>query len=101
MPKGYAIFTEQVHDAEGMNQYAAKAVPTILASGGTPIVAGPPDDVLEGEWHGTQTVILEFPSVEDARAWFRSDEYQAIVGARHAAADTNAIIVSGFEMPGG
>jgi len=99
--KGYAIFTERVHDPDGMGSYAGKVVPTILARGGMPIVAGAPAQVLEGDWHGTQTVILEFPSVDDARSWFESDEYQAIIGERHAAAETNAIIIEGFELPNG
>ncbi|MGP0032494.1 MAG: DUF1330 domain-containing protein [Acidimicrobiales bacterium] len=101
MPKGYAIFTEQVHDQEGMGAYSQGALPTILAVGAKAIVVGPPADVLEGEWHGTQTVILEFDSVEAARDWYNSPEYQAVIGRRHAAAETNAVIFSGFEMPTG
>jgi uncharacterized protein (DUF1330 family) len=101
MPKGYAIFLEQVNDAEAMGAYAGKALPTLLAAGGIPIVAGPPNDVIEGEWHGTQTVIVEFPSVEAARSWYDSAEYQAVIGERFAAADTKAVIIAGFEMPTG
>ena len=56
-------------------------------------------EVLEDEWNGEQTIILEFESVEAAKAWYNSDEYQAVIGERHAAADSNAVVVSGFEMP--
>ena len=55
--------------------------------------------MIEGKWHGTRTVIIEFDSVEAAKAWYNSDEYQAVVGLRHAAAESNAVIVAGFEMP--
>jgi uncharacterized protein (DUF1330 family) len=99
MPKGYAIFTEKVNDQEGMSAYVQAAVPTIFAAGGTIIVGGPPADVIEGEWHGNQTVIVEFESVEAARSWYNSPEYQAVVGLRHAAAESNAVIIGGFEMP--
>jgi uncharacterized protein (DUF1330 family) len=101
MPKGYVIITEQVNDKEAMGAYARKAVQTVLAAGGNPIIAGPVDEVTEGEWHGTQTVVIEFPSVEAARAWYESPDYQAIIAERHSAANSNVIIISGFELPGG
>ena len=99
MPKGYFIVTEEIKDEDGMNAYAGKAVPTILQSGGKLIVVERNAEVLEGEWHGTQTIIVEFDSVDAARAWYNSEAYQAIIGERHAAADSNAVIVSGFVMP--
>ena len=39
-------------------------------------------EALEGEWHGTQTVLLEFESVEAAREWYNSDAYQEAVKLR-------------------
>jgi len=101
MPKGYAIFTEDITDPEAMGAYAQVAIPTVMAAGGTPIVAGAAEDVLEGAWHGDQTVIIEFESVEAARTWYHSPEYQAVIGQRHAAAHSNGVIISGFEMPTG
>jgi uncharacterized protein (DUF1330 family) len=99
MPKGYAIFTEKVNDQGAMDAYAQVAIPTVLAAGGKIIVVGPPADVLEGEWHGDRTVIVEFVSVEAARDWYNSPEYQAVVSQRHAAAESNAVIIGGFEPP--
>ena len=100
MAKGYFIFTEDIHDQDGINAYAGKAVPTVLQSGGRPIVVEDNAEVIEGKWHGSRTIILEFDSVDAAKAWYNSDAYQAVVGERHAAADSNAVIVGGFEMPG-
>jgi hypothetical protein len=45
-------------------------------------------------------IVLEFASVEAARAWYESPGYQAAIPLRQAAADANVVIVSGFEMPG-
>ena len=53
-------------------------------------------ELLEGQWHGHQTVVLEFDSVDDARAWYDSDAYRMARELRQAAADTNAVIVAGF-----
>ena len=100
MPKGYFMITEEIKVEDGMNAYSGKAIPTILQSGGKLIVVERNAEVLEGEWNGTQTVMVEFDSVAAARAWYNSDAYQAIISERHAAADSNAVIVSGFEMPG-
>jgi len=99
MPRGYVIFTEVIRDQTGYDGYVQKALPTIMQQGGRPIVVHDNPEVIEGQWHGSRTVVLEFESVEAARNWYRSPEYQAIVGARHASADANAAIVSGFETP--
>ena len=100
MAKGYFMITVDIKDEDGMKAYSGKALPTILQSGGKPIIIERNAEVLEGKWHGTRTVVVEFDSVDGARAWYNSDAYRAIIGERHAAADSNAVIVSGFEMPG-
>ncbi len=99
MAKGYAIFTEVITDQQRYDAYVEKALPTILRSGGRPIVVHDEPERIEGEWHGTRTVVLEFDSVDAARTWYGSPEYQSVVGERHAAAEANAVIVGGFEMP--
>ncbi len=100
MPKGYVIFTEVIRDRARLEAYVQKAVPTVIQHGGRPIVVEDAPEVIEGQWHGSRTVVVEFESAEAARNWYRSSEYQAIVGERHAAAESNAVIVNGFEMPG-
>ena len=99
MAKGYFMITEDIKDQDGMNAYSGKALPTILQNGGKVIIVERNAEVLEGTWHGTQTLVVEFESVDAARAWYNSDAYQAVIGERHAAADSNAVIVGGFEMP--
>ena len=46
-------------------------------------------EIKEGEWPGT-LVIIRFPSIEDARAWYDSPAYQEILHLRtdHIAGDT-------------
>jgi uncharacterized protein (DUF1330 family) len=99
MPKGYVIFTEAIKDQAGMDTYSRLAVPSILQGGATVLAVESKPEVLEGDWHGDQTVVLEFESVEAARAWYQSDAYAKAMPLRHAAADSNAVILSGFEMP--
>jgi uncharacterized protein (DUF1330 family) len=99
MPKGYATFTLDVRDQARLFEYIEAATPSILEAGGNLIVAGTPERVLEGNWHGNRTVILEFPTVEAAQRWYDSAEYQAVIGMRHEAAESKAIIAAGFELP--
>lgn len=62
------------------------------------IVSDMHPSTLEGRWHGSKTVILEFDSVEAARSWYDSPQYQAIVGLRHASTQSNAVILHGMEV---
>ena len=94
MAKGYVIITEDIKDADGMAEYGKLASQTM---GTAKVLAfGPAAETLEGQWHGTQTVLLEFESAEAAKQWYYSDEYQAAAKLRQAAADCNGVIVSGF-----
>jgi uncharacterized protein (DUF1330 family) len=94
MAKGYVIITEQITDPEGFKEYAKLAAATM---GDAKILSfGPPAEVIEGQWHGSQTVMLEFDSVEAAKEWYYSDAYQAAAKVRQAAADCNGIIIAGL-----
>ena len=96
MAKGYAIFTEVIRDQARYDGYVQKALPTVSQHGGRPIVVDDSPEQIEGKWHGSRTVILEFDSVQAARDWYKSSDYQAVIGERHASADANAVIVGGL-----
>ncbi|MFI7664636.1 DUF1330 domain-containing protein [Nocardia sp. NPDC049526] len=99
MPKGYVILTEAIRDPSGMDEYGRAAGPSMAEFGAVPLVVDGNPEVLEGSWHGDRTVVMEFPSVEAARAWYESETYARAKPLRHAAADANAVIVAGFEIP--
>lgn len=99
MAKGYVIFFVTIKDQAGYDSYMEKAQPAVMQGGGRPIVFHDNAEVLEGQWPGVRTVILEFDSVDAARAWYNSPAYQAAAGERQASADSHVAIVGGFEMP--
>jgi uncharacterized protein (DUF1330 family) len=101
MAKGYVIFMEHIRDEAGMVAYGQKVGGSMSEAGGKVLAIDKHPEVLEGEWHGTQTVVLEFESVDKARAWYQSSTYQAAIPLRQAAADANVAIVAGFEAPVG
>jgi uncharacterized protein (DUF1330 family) len=95
MPKGYIVVTEDIKDPEGFKAYMGEAAKAMTES--TKVLAmDPSPEVLEGEWHGPQTILMEFESVEAAREWYNSELYQKAAPLRQAAADCNAVIFSGF-----
>ena len=96
MTKGYVILTEAIHDAAGMEVYGEASRASLVEHEGRVLVVDADVAVLEGEWHGTRTVIVEYESVEKARAWYESASYQAALPLRQAAADCNVVIAAGF-----
>lgn len=101
MPKGYVIFTEAITDRAGMDAYGRAAGPSMTGHAVSVLAVDQQPEVLEGEWHGDQTVVLEFESVDAARDWYTSTAYQAALPLRQAAADTNVVILSGLEPRAG
>jgi uncharacterized protein (DUF1330 family) len=93
-PKGYVILTEAIKDPEGMKAYAQAAGSTM--SSATVLAVDTAPKVVEGTWHGNQTVVLEFESVDAARAWYESEGYQKAAKLRQSAADCNVVILAGF-----
>ncbi len=96
MPKGYVILTESIHDPEAMERYGEASRASLLEYGGRPLVVDANVEVLEGEWHGTRTVIVEYESVEKAREWYHSASYSEARPLRQAASDCNVVIASGW-----
>src|SRR5689334_17232434 len=94
MPKAYILITEDVKDPAGMAEYGKLASQAM--AGATLLSFDSKAEVIEGNWHGTQTVLLEFESEDAAREWYYSDAYQEAAKLRQAAADCNGVILHGL-----
>jgi len=99
MPKAYVILTEAIHDQETMDRYGRESARALVEFGGKPLIVDSNPIVLEGEWHGNRTVVVEYESVEAAKAWYESAAYQETLPLRLAASQCNVVICTGFEMP--
>ena len=97
MAKGYVILTEAIHDEAGMDAYGRASMGSVVEYGGKVLVVDSDVQLLEGEWHGTRTVVVVYESVAKAREWYESPSYQAALPLRQAAADCNVVIAAGFE----
>lgn len=94
--KGYIIVDVTVHDAERMEAYKSLVPASLIPFDGKFVIRGGATEVLEGTWHPKRIVVLEFPSMEKAKAWWSSDEYEAAKAIRQAASDTHMIMVEGI-----
>lgn len=92
----YVINDMEVTDPAGLEDYKKLSPATVAQYGGSFLVRGGALAVLEGAWQPKRLVILQFPSVESARAWIDSPEYAAPRRMRQAAAKSNIIVVEGL-----
>jgi uncharacterized protein (DUF1330 family) len=65
---------------------------TLVPFGGKYIVRGGKVERLEGGWSPKRFVIVEFPSVERAKAWYHSTEYAEAKALRHECAESQIIV---------
>ena len=52
---------------------------------------------LEGGWNPQRVIVMEFPCIEDAQAWYTSPEYRAIAPLREQSVTSRAILVKGYQ----
>jgi uncharacterized protein (DUF1330 family) len=95
----YLVVDITVKDAATYEEYKRLAPPSIKQYGGRYIARGGETDVLEGDWRPTRLVILEFPSVEQARAWWASPEYAEAKAMRQRSAATDMVLLAGLDTP--
>ena len=92
----YVIADVQIKDPERYMDYTAHTPQSIARYGGRWVVRGGTTQVLEGDWDPGRVVVLEFDSVERAREWYESPEYQEIAPMRQRAAPSKVILVEGY-----
>ena len=91
----YVIVQIQIHDLATYERYKVLAPPSIAAYGGRYIVRGGKTVTLEGEWQPPRIVVLEFPNLEKAQAWWASPEYAEAKALRQSVSDAEMIAVEG------
>ena len=97
MMPAYVIYQAEVLDAERYEEYKAQAGPNVAAAGGRYLVRGGEVEALEGDPPAGRTVVLEFPTMQTALDWYRSEEYTAVRQLREGVARVNLYIVTGID----
>ena len=92
----YIINEIWVSDPEVFQTYAVQVPPIIEQYGGRYVVRGGPVHMVDGDRQPDRVVVLEFPSVDQARAWRSSPEYTAVLPIRNASSTSRVFIVEGY-----
>jgi len=93
----YIIAQIDIQDREKYAQYEAGFMDVFTSYKGKLLSVDENVSLLEGKWPATRTVLIEFPSKEEALAWYESQEYQSLAKHRFAASSADIVIVSGIE----
>ena len=94
MPKAYVIAHITVRDPARYAEYVRGDTPVVERFGGRFLVRGGPSETLEGG-SKDRHVVIEFPDMKTARAFWASEDYQRVAAIRREAADGDLILVEG------
>lgn len=95
--KAYIIVDVTITDPTRYEGYKKLTGPSLAPYEGKFIVRGGQRETLEGTWESGRTVVIEFPSLEKAKAWWSSDGYAPAKAIRQSASITNMIVIEGYE----
>lgn len=93
----YGIFDIiNVHDEEQMAKYREGVMATVAQYDGKYVVIGGTVEPVEGSPRPVFPVIIEFPSLAQARRWYESEAYRKLRALRLAATTSSAYFVAGI-----
>jgi uncharacterized protein (DUF1330 family) len=95
LSSAYIIANVNVTDAAQYEEYKRLSSIAMKVHGAEVCVRGGKVEVLEGDWQPQRLVLLKFSSVEKARAFNASAEYEAARQARQGAAVMRMVLVEG------
>jgi len=93
----YIVARIQVTDWSRYGEYVKHTPRVIDQFGGRFVVRGGEAAVLEGSDDGLRIVIIEFPSLDQARAFYASPEYAAVKALREDAGTGTFVAVEGYD----
>ncbi|MDF1619647.1 DUF1330 domain-containing protein [Pseudothioclava nitratireducens] len=94
--KGYWIGHVSVDDPQAYEAYRSANAKAFAKYGARFLVRGGAQEVVEGELR-PRAVVIEFPSIEAARACYVSPEYQAAMALRTPVSMADICIVEGWD----
>ena len=91
----YVVVQVDVKDPERYDQYRKMVPSTLEQYGGRFLIRGGQMENLEGSWHPSRFVVIEFDNSEQAKAWWSSAEYKPAKELRQQTSHTEMILVEG------
>jgi len=93
----YIITRVKVEDPALIKEYMESVPPILSKYGGKFLVRGVPKHTLEGPIESRRVVVIEFPTLSDAEAYYHSEEYTAARKLRDWVAVAEFVAVDGYE----
>ena len=94
--KGYIIAQINVKNDENYKEYLKNVTTIANKYGGEYIIRAGNFEIMEGKWEYKRNVVIKFPSIQKAREFYDSVEYQPIKKIRIDYSDSNLIIIDGI-----
>jgi uncharacterized protein (DUF1330 family) len=91
----YVIGTSEITDPAGMEEYRNRVGSVIERYGGRFLAAGAPE-VREGDLRPHVAVIIEFPSLDQARTWYDSADYRELKAVRQRSTRGTTLFLDGL-----
>jgi uncharacterized protein (DUF1330 family) len=95
MPKGYLLAHIRVNDADAFEEFKRLSGAAIKAHNGRVLVRNPSPDHREGGAKGL-AIVIEFESIDAARAFYESDAYSEARAVREKISETDLVLVEGL-----
>ena len=97
MSKAYVLVDTKISNNENYEIYKSKAKPIAERFGGKYLTRGGEMDVVQSDlWSPTRLVLVEFPSIEKARAFHSSEDYADVKKIRIENAESTLVILEGL-----
>ncbi|MBX2911462.1 MAG: DUF1330 domain-containing protein [Cyclobacteriaceae bacterium] len=91
----YIIVDIEITDPKLYEEYKKHTPGSLVPYDGKFLARGGAVETLEGDWSPGRLVILEFPTLEKAKAWWGSPGYTPAKLIRQKASKTRMIVVEG------
>ena len=95
MKTGFAIVNIEVTNSEPYKEYIDKVKTIAEKFGGEYLVRGGTNQVVEGSWQHSRTVVIKFPTYDKDLEWYNSEEYKPVKQIRFDNSMYNGIIIQG------
>ena len=92
----YLVVDIDVTNPTQFEEYKKLAPAAVAKYGGRYLIRGGAYEAVEGDWKPQRLTVVEFESMEKAKAFYQSPEYQLAIKARTGAATMNMLLVQGI-----
>lgn len=92
----YLVVDIEVSNPAQFEEYKKLAPAAIAKYGGRYLIRGGAYEAIEGDWKPQRLTVVEFESMQKAKAFYNSPEYQAAIKARLGAANMKMLLVQGI-----